>query len=112
MRKLLRYWKGELGIESISIVLNGSKITESFLRENAAFIDAFAISCYSFDTETNVRIGRGRSGENVEQRAFGSEPCRNFLAHSRTTEERVAAISNFSPETLRKLPTYFGKQDF
>jgi hypothetical protein len=34
MRELLRYRKGELGIESISIVSNGSKITQKFLREN------------------------------------------------------------------------------
>lgn len=45
MRELLRYGKEELGIESISIVSNGSKITKKFLRENAAFIDILAISC-------------------------------------------------------------------
>lgn len=67
MRELLRYGKGELGIESISIVSNGSKITEKFLHENAAFIDILAISCDSFDPETNIKIGRGKSGENVEQ---------------------------------------------
>jgi radical S-adenosyl methionine domain-containing protein 2 len=67
MRQLLRYGKEELGIESISIVSNGSKITEKFLCENAAFIDILAISCDSFDLETNIKIGRGKSGENVEQ---------------------------------------------
>jgi radical S-adenosyl methionine domain-containing protein 2 len=66
MCELLRYGKGELGIESISIVLNGSKITKKFLRENATFIDILAISCDSFDPETNIKIRRGRSGENVE----------------------------------------------
>jgi len=45
VRELLRYRKEELGIESISIVSNGSKITKKFLRENAAFIDILAISC-------------------------------------------------------------------
>jgi radical S-adenosyl methionine domain-containing protein 2 len=45
MHELLRYGKEELGIESISIVSNGSKITKKFLRENAAFIDILAISC-------------------------------------------------------------------
>ena len=67
MHELLRYRKGELGIESISIVSNGSKITKKFLDENAKFIDILAISCDSFDLETNITIGRGRSGENVEQ---------------------------------------------
>lgn len=51
MRELLRYGKEELGIESISIVSNGSNITEKFLRDNAVFIDILAISCDSFDLE-------------------------------------------------------------
>jgi radical S-adenosyl methionine domain-containing protein 2 len=67
IRKLLCYRKEELGIESISIVSNGLKITEKFLRENAAFIDILAISYDLFDLETNIKIGRGRSRENVEQ---------------------------------------------
>jgi radical S-adenosyl methionine domain-containing protein 2 len=67
MRELLRYGKGELGIESISIVSNGLKITEKFLRENAVFINILVISCDSFDLETNIKIGRGRSRENIEQ---------------------------------------------
>jgi radical S-adenosyl methionine domain-containing protein 2 len=67
MHELLRYGKVELGIPSISIVSNGSKITERFLRENAALIDILAISCDSFDPKTNIKIGRGRSGKNVEQ---------------------------------------------
>jgi radical S-adenosyl methionine domain-containing protein 2 len=78
MRELLRYGKGELGIESISIVSNGSKITEKFLRENAAFIDILAISCDSFDPETNIKIGRGRSGENVEQLTKVAGWCQQF----------------------------------
>jgi radical S-adenosyl methionine domain-containing protein 2 len=66
MRELLYYRKGELGIESISIISNGSKITEKFLRENAVFINILAISCDSFDLEINIKIKRGRSGENME----------------------------------------------
>jgi radical S-adenosyl methionine domain-containing protein 2 len=74
----LRYGKGELGIESISIMSNSSKITEKFLRENATFIDILAISCDSFDPETNIKIGRGRSGENVEQLTKVAGWCRHF----------------------------------
>jgi radical S-adenosyl methionine domain-containing protein 2 len=66
IRELLRYKKEELGIKSISIVLNGLKITEKFLRENAAFINILIISCDLFDLKTNIKIGRGRSKENVE----------------------------------------------
>jgi radical S-adenosyl methionine domain-containing protein 2 len=72
MHELLRYKKEELGIESISIVSNGLKITEKFLRENAAFINTFAISYDSFDLKTNIKIGRGKSGENVEQLTRGA----------------------------------------
>jgi radical S-adenosyl methionine domain-containing protein 2 len=78
MRELLRYGKGELGIESISIVSNGSTITEKFLRENAAFIDILAISCDSFDPQTNIKIGRGRSGENVGQLMKVAGWCQQF----------------------------------
>ncbi len=67
LRELLCYRKGELGIESISIVSNGLKITKKFLRENAAFINILAISCDSFNLETNIKIRRDRSRENVEQ---------------------------------------------
>jgi radical S-adenosyl methionine domain-containing protein 2 len=67
MRELLRYGKEKLRIENMNIVSNGSKITEKFLRENAAFINILAISCDSFDLETNIKIGRRKSGENVEQ---------------------------------------------
>ncbi len=66
MRELLYYRKEELGIESISIILNGLKIIEKFLRENAAFINILAISCNLFNLEINIKIRRGRSRENVE----------------------------------------------
>ena len=78
MRELLRYGKGKLGIESISIVSNGSKITEKFLRENATFINILAISCDSFDPETNIKIGRSRNGKNVEQLTKVAGWCQQF----------------------------------
>jgi radical S-adenosyl methionine domain-containing protein 2 len=57
---LLRYGKVDLKIESISIVLNGSKITEAFLRTYIAFINILAISYDSFDPDTNIKIGRSK----------------------------------------------------
>jgi radical S-adenosyl methionine domain-containing protein 2 len=66
MCELLCYKKGELGIESISIISNNLKITEKFLRENAIFINILTISCDSFDPEINIKIRRGKSRENVE----------------------------------------------
>ncbi|KAK2055443.1 radical SAM enzyme [Colletotrichum caudatum] len=60
--ELLRYGKEELGIESISIVSNGSKIQEKFFRDFGRYLDILAISCDSFVRETNDAIGRAEKG--------------------------------------------------
>lgn len=78
LHKLLRYGKMELGLDCISIVSNGSKITEKFLRQNAEFIDILAISCDSFNPEINIKIGRGKDGENVDQLMKISGWCQEF----------------------------------
>jgi radical S-adenosyl methionine domain-containing protein 2 len=65
LTELLQYGKEELDIESISIVSNGSKITEKWMRENCQWLDILAISCDSFNPETNKKIGRGDDGGNV-----------------------------------------------
>ncbi|RMD40161.1 hypothetical protein DV735_g4948, partial [Chaetothyriales sp. CBS 134920] len=78
LSELLRYGKRELGIESMSIVSNGSQIKERFLRENAKYIDILAISCDSFNPDTNIRIGRGTKGENVDQMAKVAGWCEEF----------------------------------
>ncbi|PQE05398.1 Radical S-adenosyl methionine domain-containing 2 protein [Rutstroemia sp. NJR-2017a BBW] len=58
--ELARYCKTELGLESISIVTNGSLVKPQFLDKFGRFIDIIAVSCDSFDEATNVKIGRGR----------------------------------------------------
>ncbi|KAK4121693.1 hypothetical protein N657DRAFT_665447 [Parathielavia appendiculata] len=58
------FLKRELRLDSVSIVTNGSKLTESFLREHGANLDILAVSCDSFDEKTNIAIGRG-SGNQV-----------------------------------------------
>jgi hypothetical protein len=45
-------------LESVSIVNNGSKVTEKWMSEYAYYLDIMAVSCDSFDGETNKRIGR------------------------------------------------------
>jgi radical S-adenosyl methionine domain-containing protein 2 len=45
-------------LESVSIVNNGSKVTEKWMSEYAYYLDIMAVSCDSFDGETNRRIGR------------------------------------------------------
>lgn len=60
MGQLIRYCKTELrwaGI-STSIVSNGSLITEKWMGQYGEHVDMLAVSCDSFDAETNRKIGR------------------------------------------------------
>ena len=41
-------------MESVSIVNNGSKVTEKWMSEYAYYLDIMAVSCDSFDAETNT----------------------------------------------------------
>ncbi|CZR35935.1 uncharacterized protein FPRO_03805 [Fusarium proliferatum ET1] len=78
LTELLQFGKEELGLESISIVSNGSKITEKWMRENCQWLDILAISCDSFDPETNKNIGRGDDGGNVIRLFRIAEWCRDY----------------------------------
>lgn len=60
--EIFRFCKEELQLESTSIVNNGSKVTEKWLDEYGRYLDIMAISCDSFDPDTNVRIGRSENG--------------------------------------------------
>lgn len=64
--ELCKYCKTELRLESVSIVSNGSKIRENWLRKYGEYLDILAISCDSFNEETNIKIGRG-NGDNVSE---------------------------------------------
>lgn len=56
---LAEYCKDQLQIESMSIVTNGSRVTDAFLASYEKNIDIIAVSCDSFDEQTNIKIGRG-----------------------------------------------------
>ncbi|KAL8794950.1 MAG: hypothetical protein Q9195_002532 [Heterodermia aff. obscurata] len=64
--QLAKYCKMTLGLESVSIVTNGSKVTVAWLEQYARYVDIMAVSCDSFDEATNVEIGRGR-GRHLEK---------------------------------------------
>ncbi|KAF2876390.1 hypothetical protein BDV95DRAFT_625644 [Massariosphaeria phaeospora] len=70
LSEVLRYCKEEL------------KIREKFLREHCQWLDILAISCDSFDRETNIKIGRGpdgnKDGDNVAQLFRISEWCKKY----------------------------------
>ncbi|KAI9824974.1 MAG: hypothetical protein M1826_007226 [Phylliscum demangeonii] len=62
---LLAYCK-EIRFESVSVVTNGSLVDRAFLERYGRHIDILAVSCDSFDEQTNIAIGRG-SGKQVDQ---------------------------------------------
>ncbi|KAK4552943.1 hypothetical protein LTR86_010075 [Recurvomyces mirabilis] len=74
---LCKYCKLDLGLESVSIISNGTKITEKWLKENGKYIDVLGVSCDSFDEDTNTKIGRG-SGDNVPQLFGIRDWCRKL----------------------------------
>jgi radical S-adenosyl methionine domain-containing protein 2 len=79
--EMLRFSKEELGMESVSIVTNGSKVTEKFLREHRGHLDILAVSCDSFDEGVNKEIGRTEKGKpagQVRQLFRIAEWCQEF----------------------------------
>lgn len=60
--EIFKFCKEELHIESCSVVNNGSKVTEKWLDVYGQYIDIMALSCDSFDVETNIRLGRAEKG--------------------------------------------------
>lgn len=62
--QLIDYSKNYLKLEAVSIVTNGSLVTEQFLSQHGQNVDILAVSCDSFDEDTNIQIGRG-TGDQV-----------------------------------------------
>ena len=56
--ELVQYCKEELLLPVVTIVTNGSKITEEWLRAFGKFVDIVAVSCDSAENDTNDAIGR------------------------------------------------------
>lgn len=75
--RLVDYCKDELRLESVSIVTNGSLVTRAFLQAHGHNLDILAVSCDSFDEQTNINIGRG-AGNQVQQLYQVAEWCREF----------------------------------
>jgi radical S-adenosyl methionine domain-containing protein 2 len=65
MGELIVYCKETLKLESVTIVTNGSKVTEKFFRKYGTYIDIVAVSCDSFSEDINEKIRRG-SGDQVK----------------------------------------------
>ncbi|EZF42573.1 hypothetical protein H112_03863 [Trichophyton rubrum D6] len=72
---MIQYCKEELFLESVTIVTNGSLVKRDFLERYGRFIDILAVSCDSFNEQTNIEIGRGK-GDQVPQLFRIAEWCR------------------------------------
>ncbi|KAF2154163.1 radical SAM enzyme [Myriangium duriaei CBS 260.36] len=75
--EMIDFCKQDLHLESVSIVTNGSLVTESFLLKHGHNIDILAVSCDSFNEATNIEIGRG-SGNQVPQLYRIRDWCKRF----------------------------------
>lgn len=75
--QLVLFAKQELNLESVSIVSNGSLIKRAWLRQYGRYLDILAVSCDSFDEQTNIKIGRG-NGDNVKQLFQLRDWCKEF----------------------------------
>lgn len=62
--EMVKYCKQSLKLDSVTIVSNGSMITEGWFKNYGQYLDILAISCDSFDEETNKAIGRGQGTKN------------------------------------------------
>ncbi|KAK5636732.1 hypothetical protein RRF57_012444 [Xylaria bambusicola] len=74
---LCRFCKEELGLESVSIITNGTKVTKKWMEEYGRWVDVLGVSCDSFDEQTNIAIGRG-TGNNVKQLFKIRDWCREL----------------------------------
>jgi len=103
--KLCQSCKTILKLESVSIVTNGTVVNETWFQTYGKYVDIMAVSCDSFDEETNKRIGRG-DGYNVARLKQIALWCKqyNVLFKMNTVvcrynfdEDMIAAISEIAP---------------
>ena len=76
--ELIKQCKENIKIEKISVITNGSLVKKNFFEKFGKYIDVFGVSCDSFDKETNIKIGRGKKGENVQKLFEIRELCKQY----------------------------------
>ena len=74
--ELCKYSKETLNV-AVSIVSNGSKINNNWMKKYGKYVDILAISCDSFNEETNIKIGRG-NGNHLQNLENVSNICKEF----------------------------------
>ena len=57
--QLVKYYKENLKLEAVSLVINGSKVSQKWLAKYGEYLDIMAVSCDSFNKAINTKIRRG-----------------------------------------------------
>jgi len=68
LSQMCRFCKEELGL-TVSIISNGSKITQEWLTANRKYVDMLGVSIDSSDNNTSEEIGRKSTGQTVNHTA-------------------------------------------
>ena len=76
--ELIKQCKENIKIEKISVITNGSLVKKDFFEKFGKYIDVFGVSCDSFKKETNIKIGRGKDGENVQKLFEIRKLCKEY----------------------------------
>uniref|UniRef100_W5LD62 S-adenosylmethionine-dependent nucleotide dehydratase RSAD2 n=1 Tax=Astyanax mexicanus TaxID=7994 RepID=W5LD62_ASTMX len=77
--EMVRYCKQELQLPSVSIVSNGSMIKEKWFQSYGEYLDILAVSCDSFDEDTNRTIGRAQGRKShIENLQKVRDWCREY----------------------------------
>ena len=76
--KLIRTAK-QLGMNT-TVVTNGSKLTDEFLKENKPYLDWIALSIDSLNEETNMKTGRTQNKKSLTE-AFYKDRIKAIKAH-------------------------------
>lgn len=111
--QLVRFCKETLMLESVTIVTNGSLVTEAWFAKYGQCLDILAVSCDSFDFDTNVHIGRQhRHKDHVESLRQVCDWCKvygvlfkmNTVVNAFNKDEDMSeAIDSLQPITRWKI---------
>ncbi|KAE8289963.1 putative E3 ubiquitin-protein ligase RNF144A-A [Larimichthys crocea] len=114
--KLVQFCKQDLQLPSVSIVSNGSMIKEKWFQKYGDYLDILAVSCDSFDEETNQLIGRaqGRKSHldclykirNWCQQYKVAFKINSVINTFNVDEDMVESITSACPLPLEGLPVH------
>ncbi|KAK9727957.1 Radical SAM superfamily [Popillia japonica] len=61
--EMVKFCKVDLNLPSVTIVTNGSMVKEAWFKDYGQYLDIMAVSCDSFNEDTNQAIGRTQGGK-------------------------------------------------